>query len=751
MFVPDIYKEDEHAWVRSLIQNYPLATLLTAGPRVPQATHVPIILTPGSPSSGDLVGTTLLGHMNRANPHWKWLEDGTPAKLVFTGPHGYVSPTVYRTVPAAPTWNFLAVHIEGTLRPVPDIEETLEIVRSTVSAYEHGFGTGWDPEPSLGYFRSIVKGVGAFAIRIEHVDAMFKLSQEKSPEIRDRVIAWFDAAESGVGQDLGRAMREFGIGSGTPAPLQTAGSERLSLWGGPSDPPCLVQSVTESAIERPDALAVVDENRELTYAALLAWAGDIAALLASHGVGEGDRVAVAGGRGTEVVAAMLGIVSLGATYLPLDSEYPQRRLEHMLKDSAPKVLLYTGPVPKLDTTAVLLPVPEPGTASEPGGLGRWRPVPCRADLPVYIIYTSGSTGWPKGVAIPHSCLDNMVEWQRDHSPRRDLRTAQFAPLNFDVCFQEILGTLAGGGTLAIVPERMRSDPFELLDWLVAHRVERLFLPYLALHMLAVAAADEDSLEKLSLVEINTAGEQIVCSPPIRRFFAGLPSCRLNNHYGQSESAMVTVHTLTGPSSGWPSQPPIGVPLPGCEILIDSVESGEPNVGELLVAGLPVSLGYLNQPELNAERYIDIAPTPQGHTRAFRTGDLVRFDDGVVQFLSRIDNDVKIRGVRVNLLEVDAALLEQPGVAEAMCVVIERGDGSRTLHAAITAEAGAAPPDITALTAALREVLPAVSVPLSMHVLPALPLGASGKIDREAVTRKIAERLAQRSSSGGHFV
>ncbi|MEV3985324.1 AMP-binding protein [Nonomuraea sp. NPDC049758] len=744
MFVPKIYRDDEGTRTRALLRGYPLATLMTAGPRFPQATHVPIIMAPGSPADGELAGTTLLGHMNRANPHWRWLEDGVPAKLVFTGPHGYVSPTAYRTTPAAPTWNFLTVHVEGTLRPVYDIECTLEIVRQTAHAYEREFGAGWDPEFSLDYFRSIVKGVGAFAVEIERVDTMFKLSQEKSPEVQDQVIAWFDAAESGTGRDLGRAMRTFGAGT------RAAGHRWLSLWGGPAGPPCLLESVTESAVRRPGAIAVVDERRELTYAALLAWAGDIAALLASHDVGEGDRVAVAGDRSSKVVAAMLAVVSLGATYIPLDNEYPRRRLEHMLKDSAPKVLLHAGPVPELDTTAAVVPVAEPGPAPMADGLGRWSPVPCQADLPVYVIYTSGSTGWPKGVAIQHRCLDNMVEWQRSHSVRPDLRTAQFAPLNFDVCFQEILGTLAGGGTLCVVPERMRSDSFELLDWLVAQHVERLFLPYLALHMLAVAATAGSPQAGLALVEINTAGEQIVCSPPIREFFARFASCRLNNHYGQSESAMVTAHTLSGPSSDWPAQPPIGVPLPGCEVLVDPVDPAEPEVGELLVAGLPVSLGYLNQPDLNARRYVDIDRTPQGHIRAFRTGDLVRLDGGVIQFLNRVDNDVKIRGVRVNLMEVDAALLEQPGVAEAMCVVVEGEDGTRRLHAALTGVAGMPPPDRGALTATLREVLPAVSVPLSLHVLPALPVGASGKIDRAAVTRKITQRLKQRPGHGGHL-
>ncbi|WP_440900097.1 AMP-binding protein [Actinosynnema sp.] len=500
-----------------------------------------------------------------------------------------------------------------------------------------------------------------------------------------------------------------------------------TLWGGAADPPCLLEALAEH--RRSERVAVVDGERSFTYARLHGWVGEIAHLLAARGVGPGDRVAVTGARGAEVVAAFLAVAAVGAAYVPLDASYPPRRLAHMLADSAASLVLSAGDA----YVESAVPIPEPGA-------GREHPaVACAPDLPVYVIYTSGSTGWPKGVALPHSCVDNMAEWQRTHSPRPDLRTAQFAPLNFDVWFQEVLGTLGGGGTLLIVPEELRQDPFELLDWLVEHRVERLFLPNVALNMLALAASAEESLAGLALVEVNTAGEQLLCTPAIRALFARLPGCRLTNHYGQSESAMVTSHVLTGPSSSWPSLPPIGVPLPGTELLVDPVDPATPEVGELLVAGLPLALGYLNQEELNAARYTAVPTTPHGHERAFRTGDLVRVERGVVQFLSRLDHDVKIRGYRVNPLEVDAWLLEQPGVAAAVCVVVETGEGARGLRAAVTPERGAEL-DVSALMGALEAVLPAHSVPQSVTVLPELPRTPSGKVDREAVAGGIASAL-----------
>lgn len=522
-----------------------------------------------------------------------------------------------------------------------------------------------------------------------------------------------------------------------------------SLWGGAASPDCLVSAFLETAARQPEAVAVVDEANELTYAQLLRYARGLAVLLDEQGVAPGDPVAVTGQRGAAVVATMLGAGLLGAAYVPLDPEYPRRRLEYMLQDSGAKVLLHNGQAPDLDGAVTRVPIPAPGALLYAEDvIAARKAVACHPDTAFYTIYTSGSTGWPKGVAIPHSCLDNMAEWQAAHSPRPDLRTAQFAPLNFDVFFQEVLGTLRGGGTVVIVPERLRRDPVGLFGWLVAQRIERLFLPYVALQMLAIVVEAMPVLDDLRLVEVNTAGEQLVATEQIRAMFRRLPNARLVNHYGQSESAMVSSHILPADPGRWPALPPIGVPLPGCELLVDPEDELEPNVGELLVAGLPVSLGYTHRPELNAERFVMLAPTPHGHTRAFRTGDLVRFEDGVVRFLSRLDSDVKIRGHRVSLTEVDVHLLNQPGVEAAACVVVEESTGTRSLRAAVTASAAGPPPGWPAIADRLREVLPEAALPLSLTVLPELPRTPSGKTDRDAVAALVAEDLRSRREGMG---
>lgn len=191
MFVPGFYREPESSWMVDVIRGNPLALAVANGSpeNGPFATHLPVIFDPETSGdwSGELPGATLLGHMNRANPHWAALETGSVLVLTFTGPHSYVSPTVYEVTPAAPTWNFTAVHVRGVVEKIDSMEETLDVVESTVRAFEGAFGDGWDMTESLDYFRKIAPGVGAFRYTVTGADGMFKLSQEQPGEVRERV------------------------------------------------------------------------------------------------------------------------------------------------------------------------------------------------------------------------------------------------------------------------------------------------------------------------------------------------------------------------------------------------------------------------------------------------------------------------------------------------------------------------------------------------------------------------------------
>ncbi|MFD0310865.1 FMN-binding negative transcriptional regulator [Streptomyces sp. NPDC127119] len=191
MFVPSHYREPHVSWMVDLMRENPLALMASNGNPAdgPYATHLPVIIDPewdDSPAP-DLAGLPLLGHMNRANPHWAALETGSVNLFTFTGPHAYVSPTVYDIAPAAPTWNFTSVHVHGVVEKFETIDETLGVVQATVQTFEKAFGDNWDMTESLTYFRKIVPAVGAFRIRVTKAEGMFKLSQEQRPEIRERV------------------------------------------------------------------------------------------------------------------------------------------------------------------------------------------------------------------------------------------------------------------------------------------------------------------------------------------------------------------------------------------------------------------------------------------------------------------------------------------------------------------------------------------------------------------------------------
>ncbi|GAB3740871.1 FMN-binding negative transcriptional regulator [Amycolatopsis oliviviridis] len=198
MFVPRPYRPPDTSWMIEVIRNNPLALLTSNGPpgEAPFATHLAAIAEAFDTGSADLTGSVLLCHVNRHNPHWSALADGGVALLTFTGPHGYVTPTIYGYTPAAPTWNFTSVHVRGTVQKIEPIEETLDVVMATVRTLESRFGSDWDMTESIGYFREILPAVGAFRVHVTGTEGMFKLSQEQSTEVREQVRRSFGTRAS---------------------------------------------------------------------------------------------------------------------------------------------------------------------------------------------------------------------------------------------------------------------------------------------------------------------------------------------------------------------------------------------------------------------------------------------------------------------------------------------------------------------------------------------------------------------------
>ena len=316
----------------------------------------------------------------------------------------------------------------------------------------------------------------------------------------------------------------------------------------------------------PSATAVVFETQQLSYRELNARANQLAHHLRVLGVGAEDRVGIYIDRSLEMAIAVLGVLKAGAAYVPLDPAYPGERLTFMLADAQCKLVLTSEAlaetVPqgssgllRLDKDwdrVASLSVENPQTQFSGENLA-------------YVIYTSGSTGWPKGVALPHRALANLICWQLDQSVR-PARTLQFASLSFDVSFQEMFSTWCSGGTLLLISNDLRRDAVSLLRFLEKQKVERVFLPFVYLQHLAEAYAD-DVTQLNHLREIITAGEQLEITPQIAHLCSSLKELKLHNHYGPSESHVVTAYTLTGEVKDWPRLPPIGRPIANTQIYV----------------------------------------------------------------------------------------------------------------------------------------------------------------------------------------
>ena len=297
---------------------------------------------------------------------------------------------------------------------------------------------------------------------------------------------------------------------------------------------------------------------------------------------------------------------------------------------------------------------------------------------MFIVFTSGSTGRPKGVELPHRAIANLVEWQlARRSFRPAARLLQYSSISFDVSLQEIASTLASGGHLFMVPDEQRRDARQLLQLLDEHRIQRLFLPFVALRSLVEVARHGHGLPD-SLTEVITAGEQLRVDDALREVFAARPGITLDNQYGPSETHVITAHLLEGDPRAWPDLPPIGTAITGCEVLLlddhqQPVADGD--VGEMYLGGRNLAHGYIGRPDLTAERFVNIA-NGHGEGRYYRSGDLARTDSaGELHFQGRADHQVKIRGHRVEPGEINAVASRMPGVTQCLSHTFHKASGA----------------------------------------------------------------------------
>ncbi len=491
----------------------------------------------------------------------------------------------------------------------------------------------------------------------------------------------------------------------------------------------------------PRAVALASDDEAITYAELEKRSNRLARRLASLGVGAEVRVGLCLDRSLDRVVATLAILKAGGAYVPLDPNYPAARLDYLLRDTAAPVVIADerGRAVLPATAAIVLSLDlerEALAAESPEALAEERSA--GPDGLAYVIYTSGSTGLPKGVAVRHQSIVRLVTDCRYAHLGPDEVLLQLSPFSFDPSTFEIWGALLNGGRLVMPPPGTLS--LAAIGEIVArHRVTTLWLTSGLFHQMV-----ETDLAALRPLRQLLAGGDALSAPRCRRVLAELPGTRLINGYGPTESTtFAACAALTDPAQLEPSVT-IGVAIPGTTIdLLDGnlgrVAAGE--AGEIFIGGRGLARGYLDRPALTAERFV---PHPFGAPgeRLYRTGDLARLRaDGELEFLGRIDGQLKVRGFRIEPEEVEAALLVHPWVRDAAVLVIAHPRGDKQLAACVVlaektlAEAANGGEDLAAeLRPFLGARLPEPLVPSLYRALPELPLTANEKVDRRALAR-----------------
>jgi amino acid adenylation domain-containing protein len=501
-------------------------------------------------------------------------------------------------------------------------------------------------------------------------------------------------------------------------------------------PPHVISRLAEQIERVPGAIAVASGEQRWTYRRLGQEVDRIARGLLALGVDHTGCVGIAMDRSPEMIAAVLGVVKTGAACVPLDVGYPKERLALMIEVAGPRfVLVHDRHAGLIDDQDLVLPI---GSFGDPPGTTPPWPEVSLEDT-ACVLFTSGSTGRPKGVELPHRPFAHYLEWQLgpDGAPSSALggKTLQFAPLSFDVGFQEIFATLGGGGTLQLITPEHRRDPALLARLMDREEVERIFLPYVALQQLAETARLL-GIRPRALRVIISSGEQLRVTDEIRWLCAQRPDTVLENQYGPTETHLVTKFTMTGDPAGFPALPPIGPPVGYLEVhVLDAGRRPVPEgaAGEVYVGGVGLAHGYRGQPELTGQAFV-AHPWRPGE-RLYRVGDLARvLPGGDLVYLGRADSQVKVRGFRVEPAEVEFAVLalaeEHPGIRETAVVARRRDAGDAFLAAFLVGDPASA--DLGEVRARLRATMPEHMVPSYFTWLPALPITPSGKRDDAAL-------------------
>ncbi|MFG2556056.1 amino acid adenylation domain-containing protein [Streptomyces sp. NPDC048581] len=531
-------------------------------------------------------------------------------------------------------------------------------------------------------------------------------------------------------------------------PLMAEAEERRALadWNATDHPvPAahLTDLLARQAAGTPDAPALIadDGSHALDYADLHARANRLARLLISHGVGPEHLVGVALDRGTDLVVAQLAVLKAGAAYVPLDTGYPAERLQFMVEDAAPTlVLTATDTARVLPPGVPLLLLDTETTAAEATAFDAAeltdadRLQPLRPEHPAYVIYTSGSTGRPKGAVIPHAGIVNRLLWmQETYELDPDDRVLQKTPASFDVSVWEFFWPLITGAVLVLARPGGHRDPGYLAELIRDRRVTTAhFVP----SMLRVFLDDPAAEQARGVLRRIVCSGEALPTELAERCAGSLTGTELHNLYGPTEAAVdVTAWPCAEGTRSAAGSVPIGRPVWNTRTLVldASLRPVPPGVpGELYLGGTQLARGYLRRPGLTADRFVADPYGPPG-ARLYRTGDLVRWSaHGALEFLGRSDDQVKIRGFRVEPGETEAAVAALSGVSQAAVTVRQDQQGEPRLVAYAVPHPGAGALEPLQIRQDLKATLPEHLLPAAVVVLDELSLTPNGKLDRSAL-------------------
>ncbi len=546
------------------------------------------------------------------------------------------------------------------------------------------------------------------------------------PQTISRMMGHFEMLLAGIADDPSQRISQL--------PLLTEPERKQVLveWVDTKTPypanQCIAQLFDEQVAANPNSIAVVCAREKLTYAELNARANRLAHYLRERGIGPDTRVGLCVERSPDLIVALLGILKAGGAYVPLDPDYPIARLQLMIEDADAHLLLtqraMASKLPAHGAEIICLDELSEQIHDQPD---TDLPAVANAENLAYVIFTSGSTGRPKGVSVTHRNVVRLVKNTNYASFSAEEVFLQYAPISFDASTFEIWGSLLNGAKLALMPPGKASLK-ELGDALKRFQVTTLWLTAGLFHLMV-----DNHFEDLRGLKQLLAGGDVLSVTHVRKVLSELPTCRLINGYGPTENTTFTCcFPITDPTSV-NGTVPIGKPIANTYVYVldrnmNPVPLGVP--GELYIGGDGLARDYLNRPELTKERFVR-DPFAAANARLYRSGDLVRYrDDGRIEFLGRLDNQVKVRGFRIELGEIEATLAHHSSVRDA--VVVARKDQSDKHLVAYLTPRPDCEIDVEDVRAFVERQLPGYMVPSAFVALEEFPLSPSGKVDRAAL-------------------